>query len=217
MDNTTALNKIRTLLGFSTEEAMEETTQESTKVEESVETFASASAEDGTIFQVEGEWAVGKEVVIVLEDGTTPAPSGIFDLDNGFTISIEEGILVEVKETEVKEEEPTTEDTPQTEEPTEEETSKEEEKMSDDQLVELISKVVKEVKDQMSAELAEVKSLVEGTQSEVKSLETEVENFKKAPASKKITNSVFESLKDYNNSSDDKFNKIKELRKNLNK
>ena len=217
MDNTTALNKIRTLLGFSTEEAMEETTQESTKVEESDLSFASASAEDGTIFQVEGEWAVGKEVVIVLEDGTTPAPSGIFDLDNGFTISIEEGILVEVKETEVKEEEPTTEDTPQTEEPTEEETSKEEEKMSDDQLVELISKVVKEVKDQMSAELAEVKSLVEGTQSEVKSLETEVENFKKAPASKKITNSVFESLKDYNNSSDDKFNKIKELRKNLNK
>ncbi len=204
MDNNTALLKIRTLLGFSSEEV--ETSTPEVKVE-----LASASSEDGTVFSVEGEWEVGKEVVIILEDGSTPAPSGIFDLDNGFTITIEEGILTELKETEAKEEE----ETPiQDEEITEEEEEATEASMSDDQLVELISKVVKEVKEQMSTELSEVKTLLED---KVNLLNTEVEGFKKAPAAKKITNSAFESLKDYSNSSEMKINKIKELRKNLNK
>ena len=208
MDNSQALLKIRTLLGFSSEEVETPTTE--------VEVvFASASSEDGTIFQVEGEWAVGKEVVIVLEDGSTPAPSGIFDLDNGFTITIEECILTELKETEEKEE-PKQDDAKEEVEETEEveATEKKEETMSDDQLVELISKVVKEVKEQMSAELSEVKTLLE---EKVATLNNEVENFKKAPAAKKITNSAFESLKDYENSNDIRVNKIKELRKNLNK
>jgi len=86
--------------------------------------------------------------------------------------------------------------------------------MSDDQLVELISKVVKEVKEQMSAELSEVKTLLE---EKVEALNNEVETFKKTPSGKKITNSAFESLKDYENSNDIRVNKIKELRKNLNK
>ena len=86
--------------------------------------------------------------------------------------------------------------------------------MSDDQLVELISKVVKEVKEQMSAELSEDKTLLE---EKVETLNNEIESFKKAPAAKKITNSAFESLKDYENSNDIRVNKIKELRKNLNK
>lgn len=208
MDNSQALLKIRTLLGFSSEEVETSTTE--------VEVvFASAASEDGTIFQVEGEWEVGKEVVIVLEDGSTPAPSGIFDLDNGFTITIEEGILTELKETEEKEE-PKQDDAKEEVEETEEveATEKKEETMSDDQLVELISKVVKEVKEQMSAELSEVKTLLE---EKVATLNNEVENFKKAPAAKKITNSAFESLKDYENSNDIRVNKIKELRKNLNK
>ena len=208
MDNSQALLKIRTLLGFSSEEVETPTTE--------VEVvFASAASEDGTIFQVEGDWAVGKEVVIVLEDGSTPAPSGIFDLDNGFTITIEEGILTELKETEEKEE-PNQDDAKEEVEETEEveATEKKEETMSDDQLVELISKVVKEVKEQMSAELSEVKTLLE---EKVETLNTELESFKKAPAAKKITNSAFESLKDYENSNDIRVNKIKELRKNLNK
>ena len=208
MDNSQALLKIRTLLGFSSEEVETPTTE--------VEVvFASASSEDGTIFQVEGEWEVGKEVVIVLEDGSTPAPSGIFDLDNGFTITIEEGILTELKETEEKEE-PNQDDAKEEVEETEEveATEKKEETMSDDQLVELISKVVKEVKEQMSAELSEVKTLLE---EKVETLNNEIESFKKAPAAKKITNSAFESLKDYENSNDIRVNKIKELRKNLNK
>ena len=205
MDNNTALLKIRTLLGFSSEEVETSTTEE-VKVE-----FASAASEDGTIFSTEGEWTVGKEVVIILDDGSTPAPSGIFDLDNGFTISIEEGILTELKETEAKEEE----ETPiQDEEITEEEEEATEASMSDDQLVELISKVVKEVKEQMSTELSEVKTLLED---KVNLLNTEVERFKKEPSGKKITNSAFESLKDYSNSSEMKMNKIKQLRTNLNK
>lgn len=208
MDNSQALLKIRTLLGFSSEEVETPTTE--------VEVvFESAASEDGTLFQVEGDWAVGKEVVIVLEDGSTPAPSGIFDLDNGFTITIEEGILTELKETEEKEE-PNQDDAKEEVEETEEveATEKKEETMSDDQLVELISKVVKEVKEQMSAELSEVKTLLE---EKVETLNTELESFKKAPAAKKITNSAFESLKDYENSNDIRVNKIKELRKNLNK
>ena len=208
MDNSQALLKIRTLLGFSSEEVETPTTE--------VEVvFESAASDDGTIFSVEGQWEVGKEVVIVLEDGSTPAPSGIFDLDNGFTITIEEGILTELKETEEKEE-PKQDDAKEEVEETEEveATEKKEETMSDDQLVELISKVVKEVKEQMSAELSEVKTLLE---EKVEALNNEVENFKKAPAAKKITNSAFESLKDYENSNDIRVNKIKELRKNLNK
>ena len=208
MDNSQALLKIRTLLGFSSEEVETPTTE--------VEVvFESAASDDGTIFSVEGQCEVGKEVVIVLEDGSTPAPSGIFDLDNGFTITIEEGILTELKETEEKEE-PKQDDAKEEVEETEEveANEKKEETMSDDQLVELISKVVKEVKEQMSAELSEVKTLLE---EKVATLNNEVENFKKAPAAKKITNSAFESLKDYENSNDIRVNKIKELRKNLNK
>ena len=210
MDNITALQKIRTLLGFASEEV--ETNTESTEAVVEEVKFESAASEDGTIFQVEGDWEVGKEVVIVLEDGTTPASSGIFDLDNGYTITIEEGILAAVEETPASEEEV---ETPAEEAvDTTEETSKEE-KMSDEQMVELISKIVKEVKDQMSAELAEVKTLVEASQTEVKNLETELESFKKAPAAKKITNSVFDNVKDYTNSSDIQFNKIKELKSKL--
>jgi hypothetical protein len=208
MDNSQALLKIRTLLGFSSEEVETPTTE--------VEVvFESAASDDGTIFSVEGQWEVGKEVVIVLEDGSTPAPSGIFDLDNGFTITIEEGILTELKETEEKEE-PNQDDAKEEVEETEEveATEKKEETMSDDQLVELISKVVKEVKEQMSAELSEVKTLLE---EKVEALNNEVETFKKTPSGKKITNSAFESLKDYENSNDIRVNKIKELRKNLNK
>lgn len=209
MDNSQALLKIRTLLGFSSEEVETPTTE--------VEVvFESATSDDGTHFQVEGQWEVGKEVVIVLEDGSMPSPSGIFDLDNGFTITIEEGILTELKETEEKEE-PNQDDAKEEEvEETEEveATEKKEETMSDDQLVELISKVVKEVKEQMSAELSEVKTLLE---EKVETLNTELESFKKEPAGKKITNSAFESLKDYENSNDIRVNKIKELRKNLNK
>jgi len=208
MDNSQALLKIRTLLGFSSEEVETPTTE--------VEVvFESAASDDGTIFSVEGQWEVGKEVVIVLEDGSTPAPSGIFDLDNGFTITIEEGILTELKETEEKEE-PKQDDAKEEVEETEEveATEKKEETMSDDQLVELISKVVKEVKEQMSAELSEVKTLLE---EKVEALNNEVETFKKTPSGKKITNSAFESLKDYENSNDIRVNKIKELRKNLNK
>lgn len=211
MDNKTALQKIQTLLGFETSEGVDTNTESTEQVVEEVK-LASAAAEDGTVFQTEGEWEVGKEVVIVLEDGTTPAPSGVFDLDNGFTITIEEGILTSVEETPAKEEEE------EPAEPVQEETSEpKEEKMSDEQLVELISKVVKEVQDQMSTQLAEVKSLIEDSQSEIKKLETEVESFKKAPSGKKITNSVFENLKDYTNSSDIQFNKIKELKSKLNK
>lgn len=210
MDNITALQKIRTLLGFASEEV--ETSTESTEAVVEEVKFESAASEDGTLFQVEGDWEVGKEVVIVLEDGTTPAPSGVFDLDNGYTITIEEGILAAVEETPASEEEV---ETPAEEAvDTTEETSKEE-KMSDEQLVELISKIVKEVKDQMSAELAEVKSLVEASQTEVKNLETELEKFKKAPSAKKITNSVFDNVKDYTNSSDIQFNKLKELKSKL--
>ena len=98
MSETTIINKIKTVLGMETETEKYE--------------LATMKLADGiTIIEAE-EFAEGKEVVIVTEDGKVAVPVGEYEMEDGKMLVIkEEGIIAEIKEQEEaeeeKEEEPT--------------------------------------------------------------------------------------------------------------
>lgn len=219
MTNKEAIEKIRSLFGFSkdTTEAPDTTNEveKEVKVELSVEetqeqtnTYASAQVVDSdTIIGVEGEWEVGKNAFIITEEENIQAPEGQYILDNGFTIVVDEnGMITDIMETEgneVEVEESTA--TPTTEE------------MSEDiDFTELVS-VIESIKEVIETRFNQVEKTLQEKDEVIKDLQTKVDTFGKQPGSKKITNSYFENIKRDNNDQDFKFNKVRELAKKLNK
>lgn len=193
MNATEAIEKIKLALGFSVEtpnneevtnEVLEESVIEESNETEVVETtFAEVEGVEGQLFVVEGEFEIGKEVQIRLEDGSLmPVPNGEYELTNGYTMGVDEGVIVSWEEVST-EEQPTeevsapVEEAPTTEAPSEEEMSNE--------LVELITRVVKEVHNQMREEMSAVKN-------ELDTVKNDFEEFKSKPAGKKITSNNFQ-------------------------
>lgn len=103
-----ALGKIRVMLGLNEVELDE------TKVvgDASVETtednnlqLASATLLDGTIVKVEGEFEVGKQLVVETEEGDLPAPLGNHETTDGLIVSVDEaGVITSIEEVVVEEE-----------------------------------------------------------------------------------------------------------------
>jgi hypothetical protein len=212
MNATEAIEQIKKALGFSVEtpvneevsnEVLEETQVESNETEVVETTFAEVEGVEGQLFVVEGDFEIGKEVQIKLEDSSLmPVPNGEYELQNGYTMGVEEGKIISWEEVE----EPTEETTEPVEaEPAAEETKKEE-KMSDE-LVEIITRVVKEVHTQMKEEMSAVKN-------ELDTVKNDFEEFKSKPAGKKITSNNFQQK--FNNE-DDRIERIIKLGKSLNK
>jgi len=103
-----ALGKIRVMLGLS-EVELDETkvvgdasveTTDTTNIE-----LATATLVDGTIVKVEGDFEVGKQLVVETEEGDIPAPEGSHETTDGQVISVDaEGVIVSIEEVVVEEE-----------------------------------------------------------------------------------------------------------------
>lgn len=212
MNKIEALDRIKAILGFSIEEPTLETAVEATETTEAFEeeevvneveiAMAEMEDENGVILVVEEPIEAGKEVHIKVEEGHMVAPDNTYVLTNGYELVVEGGLVVEYKE--ISEEEVEVVEAPEAEEAALEEEVVEEtirEEMSSEELVELVTRVIKQVQEDMSAVVADVKA-------EVEELKSDYEGFKKQPAGEKITNNIIKKQ-----SKDELFAKLRQLKK----
>jgi hypothetical protein len=91
-------NKMETLKKFLFEEDKKEDEEE--------EKMGSATLEDGTPIEWEGDLAVGTVVNVITEEGSIPAPAGSHVLSTGQTIVIEgdEGVISSIEEASAEQE-----------------------------------------------------------------------------------------------------------------
>jgi hypothetical protein len=85
-----AIKKIKVMLGVE-------------QVVETVETeiqLAEATLVDGTIVKVEGEFEVGKQLVVVTAEGDIAAPEGIHETTDGLLVTVDaQGVITNLEET----------------------------------------------------------------------------------------------------------------------
>ena len=65
-----------------------------------VSNFADVKLADGNVLIVNGEVAVGAEVMVTIEDAEVPAPNGEYILDDNRTIIVADGLVSEIKDAE---------------------------------------------------------------------------------------------------------------------
>ena len=101
-----ALGKIRVMLGLNEAELSEVNTTEDALVETTEVKLASTTLLDGTIVETEGDFEVGKQLVVVTEEGEKiPAPEGQHETTDGFILSVDaEGIITSIDEVVAEEE-----------------------------------------------------------------------------------------------------------------
>jgi len=103
-----ALGKIRVMLGLNEVELDETKVVGDASVETTDTTditLASATLVDGTIVKTEGDFEVGKQLVVETEEGDIPAPEGSHETTDGQIISVDaEGVIVSIEEVVVEEE-----------------------------------------------------------------------------------------------------------------
>jgi len=63
--------------------------------------LAEATLVDGTVVKVEGEFEVGKQLVVVTAEGDVPAPEGIHETTEGLLVTVDaEGVITNLEEKE---------------------------------------------------------------------------------------------------------------------
>ena len=191
-----ALTKLKVTLGLETEvvETVEETVVEASEeetVEETVETkFAEATLLDGTVVKVEGELEVGKQLVVVTEEGDVPAPEGMHQTQDNFLITVDaEGVITSIEEVEAEEE-------------VVEEAAPAEASQDFSEVVDSITEVVKPALDRINEVAAELEAL-----------KASFSAFKDEPAGSKITNNLEEFKAANANAADARFERLREIRK----
>lgn len=189
-----ALTKLKVSLGLETEvvETIVEASEET--VEETIETqFAEETLVDGTVVKVEGELEVGKQLVVVTEEGDVAAPEGVHQTVSDKLITVDaEGVITSIEE--VTAEEPVAEEAPV------------EEAASQDfsEVVNSITEVVKPALDKINEVAAELEAL-----------KASFSAFKDEPATKKITNNLQEFNAAKKSDSEAKLDRLREIRKNF--
>lgn len=179
MTATEALDKIRVMLGL---EQVESTTEVETKTETTIE-LAEATLVDGTIVKVEGDFEVGKSLVVVTDEEEIQAPEGNHETTDGVIVSVDEnGVITAIEEVVVEEE-------------------KEEQNFSDD----LISQLVGAIQPSLDK--------IEELSNEVKALKGEFHEFKDEPAGMKVSNNLSDYKKAEDNILESRMEKIIELRR----
>jgi hypothetical protein len=182
-----AINKIKLMLGLNEETApaIPEPTIETVE-------FAEAALVDGTIVRVDGDFEVGKSIVVVTEEGDVPAPDGAHETTDGMIVTTEGGVIVSIEE-KVAEEAPV-----------------EEEVVVEEASAEFSEEFVNSIVDTLKPALDQIDAL----RNEIASLKSEFNTFSQAPATKKITN----NLQDYKQSEQQKhearFAMLQQIRKN---
>ena len=190
-----ALTKLKVTLGLDSEvvETVETTVEASEEetTEETIETkFAEETLIDGTVVKVEGELEVGKQLVVVTEDGDVAAPEGMHQTESNKLITVDaEGIIVSIEEVEA-------------EEPVAEETAPAEASQDFSEVVNSISEIVKPALDRINEVAAELESL-----------KASFSAFKDEPAGNKITNNLQEFKAANANAADARFERLREIRK----
>ena len=192
-----ALTKLKVMLGLNTDvvETVEKTVIEASEAEvtETIETkFEEATLIDGTVVKVDGDFEVGKPLFVVTEDGDVQAPEGMHQTTSDLLVTVDaEGIITSIEEVEAEE--------------VVEETAPVEEAASEDfsEVVNSIAELVKPALDRIN-EVA----------TELESLKANFSAFKDEPAGNKITNNLQEFKQTEANKADDRFNRLREIRKN---
>lgn len=192
-----ALTKLRVTLGLETETVetvVEETTVEASEeetVEETIETqFAEETLIDGTVVKVEGELEVGKQLVVVTEEGDVAAPEGMHQTQSGKLITVDaEGVIVSIEEVEA-------------EEVVEEVEAPAEASQDFSEVVDSITEVVKPALDKINEVAAELEAL-----------KANFSAFKNEPAGSKITNNLQEFKAATDSIEESRFARLREIRK----
>ena len=168
-----AIKKIKVMLGVE-------------QVVETVETeiqLAEATLVDGTIVKVEGEFEVGKQLLVVTAEGDIAAPEGIHETTDGLLVTVDaQGVITNLEET--------------TEE-SEEVEAKASTELSEDfvnQIVNILDNKFKEF------------------ETKLQTLNHEFSAFKNEPAGKKITNNLNEVQKSEGDLATARYEKLVEFR-----
>ena len=193
-----ALTKLKVSLGLETEvveTVVEETTVEASveeTVEETIETqFAEETLIDGTVVKVEGELEVGKQLVVVTEEGDVAAPEGVHQTQSDKLITVDaEGVITSIEE--VTAEEPVAEEAP----------APAEASQDFSEVVDSITEVVKPALDKINEVAAELEAL-----------KASFSAFKDEPAGSKITNNLQEFKAAKSSEADARFERLREIRK----
>jgi hypothetical protein len=131
------------------------------------ELFVDAKLVDGTQIKVEGDSLVeGAKVVVVQGDAEVPAPDGVHELEDGTKVETKDGMIVSVSEKEVEAPEVEIEVPLAASQPP----------SMEKELMEMLQDFVKKVGEKMTA-----------MEQNYNTLQNEFNQFKKEPASKKIT------------------------------
>ena len=104
-----ALGKIRVMLGLNEVEVSETNTTTDASVETTETTnieLASATLLDGTIVKTEGDFEVGKQLMVETAEGEIPAPEGSHETTDGLIVSVDaNGVITSIDEVVVEEQE----------------------------------------------------------------------------------------------------------------
>ena len=195
MNANEAINKIKLMLGLNEETtpAIPEPTVENVEL-------AEATLVDGTVVRVDGEFEVGKALVVVTEEGDVPAPDGAHETTDGYIVTTEGGVIVSIEE-KAAEEAPA-------------EAAPAEEVVVEEASAEFSEEFVNSIVDAMKPALEQIDAL----RNEIASLKSEFNAFSEAPATKKITNNLADYKADAATQHEARFNALKQIRRNsLNK
>ena len=191
MNANEAINKIKLMLGLNEETtpAIPEPTVENVEL-------AEATLVDGTVVRVDGEFEVGKALVVVTEEGDVPAPDGAHETTDGYIVTTEGGVIVSIEEKAA------------------EEAPAEEEVVVEEASAEFSEDFVNSIVDTLKPALAQIDAL----RNEIASLKSEFNAFSEAPATKKITNNLADYKANAATQHEARFNALKQIRRNsLNK
>jgi hypothetical protein len=191
MNANEAINKIKLMLGLNEETtpAIPEPTVENVEL-------AEATLVDGTVVRVDGEFEVGKALVVVTEEGDVPAPDGAHETTDGYIVTTEGGVIVSIEEKAA------------------EEAPAEEEVVVEEASAEFSEDFVNSIVDTLKPALEQIDAL----RNEIASLKSEFNAFSEAPATKKITNNLADYKASAATQHEARFNALKQIRRNsLNK
>jgi len=175
MENKNLINKIKDLMvtyGFLNEK--EEITEE---VETIVNVeFTDVKTSDGTMLKVNGDIAVGNDVMVVTEEGEIPAPDGEYELEDGTKFMVANGKIESIGEPEVE---------PEMEPEVEPSVGGEM-----DEIFEMLKKFIESVTEKMST----MNEKMSATEQELSEVKNEFTQFKKEPAGVKIPDGKVENI-----------------------
>jgi len=168
-----AIKKIKVMLGV---DQVVETAE--TKIQ-----LAEATLVDGTIVKVEGEFEVGKQLLVVTAEGDIAAPEGIHETTDGLLVTVDaQGVITNL-----------------------EETTKESEEVEAKASTELSEDFVNQIVNILDNKFKEFET-------KLQTLNHEFSAFKNEPAGKKITNNLNETNQVQGDLATARYEKIVEFR-----